>query len=203
MGSIRLTPRRRPDERWRRDSKSTAGSCSGATGKSPLINSLQILYRPLIDRAANYLVSRPKLWNQGSGVKFGLVTEIILNFAWALCALGLILLWARAGISGGGSRRTQILALTMVVMLLLPVISLSDDLMAMQSPAETDTCLRRTLHPGEGHPSLIPHSMAMPAQFCQAPSIDGVSQEAVQTYRLAPPSTSLIRSLDSRPPPQV
>lgn len=129
--------------------------------------------------------------------------EIILNLAWALCALGLILLWTRVGVSDAGSRRTQILALGMVVMLLLPVISLSDDLMAMQSPAETDTCLRRALHTDEGHPSVIPHSMAMPAQFCTAPLIGGVSQEAVQTYRLAPPPTSLIRSLDSRPPPQA
>ena len=131
------------------------------------------------------------------------MTEIILNLAWALCALGLILLWTRAGISGAASRRTQILALAMVVMLLLPVISLSDDLMAMQNPAETDSCLRRSLHTDEGHPSLIPHSMAMPEPLFTALSIHRLSQKSVQTYRVAPPPTLLVRSLDSRPPPHA
>lgn len=129
--------------------------------------------------------------------------EISLNLAWALCALGLVWLWKRAGVSDSGSRKTQILALAMVVLLLLPVISLSDDLMAMQGPAETDTCLRRSLHTDGGHPSLIPHSMTMPTQLCTAPSIGGVSQESVQAYRLAPPPAFLIRPLYSRPPPQA
>jgi len=89
------------------------------------------------------------------------------------------------------------------VLLLLPVISLSDDLMAMQGPAETDTCLRRALHAGEGHPSIIPHSMGMPEPSFTALSIRRLSQKAVQTYRVAPPPTLLVRSLDSRPPPQA
>ena len=131
------------------------------------------------------------------------MTEIILNLAWALCSLGLIWFWRRAGVSDSATRRTQIFALAMVVLLLLPVISLSDDLMAMQGPAETDTCLRRALHAGEGHPSVIPHSMAMPEPLFTALSIHRLSQKAVQMYRVAPPPTLLVRSLDSRPPPRA
>jgi hypothetical protein len=131
------------------------------------------------------------------------VIEIILNLAWALCSLGLIWFWMRVRDSNPASRRTQILALTMVVLLLLPVISLSDDLMAMQGPAETDSCLRRVLHTGEGHPSVIPASMVMPEQVFTSLPTNGFSQATLQTYRLAPPSTFLIRSLDSRPPPQA
>jgi len=97
----------------------------------------------------------------------------------------------------------QFLALGIVVLLLLPVISLSDDLMAMQGPAESDTCLRRALHANEGHPSVIPHSMAMPEQLFAMLAVRGMSQKTVQSYRVVPPQTFLIRSLDSRPPPQA
>jgi hypothetical protein len=133
------------------------------------------------------------------------VTEIILNLAWALCSLGLIWLWIRVGNSGSraSSRKTQFLALAIVVLLLLPIISLSDDLMAMQGPAESDTCLRRAFHAGESHPSVIPHSMAMPEQLFITLSIRGMSQKTVQSYRVVPPQTFLIRSLDSRPPPRA
>ncbi len=34
----------------------------------------------------------------------------------------------------------------MLVMILFPVISVSDDLWSLQNPAETDTCQRRDLH---------------------------------------------------------
>src|ERR1700722_6529340 len=88
--------------------------------------------------------------------------EITLNLAWALCSLALIWFWARSAASGGVPRGMQILALAMVVLLLLPVISLSDDLMAMQGPAETDSSMRRALHPDEGHPSVVPISFALP-----------------------------------------
>jgi hypothetical protein len=133
------------------------------------------------------------------------VTEIILNLAWALCSLGLIWFWTRAGVSGSrsSSRKTQLLALGIVVLLLLPVISLSDDLMAMQGPAESDTCLRRALHANESHPSVIPHSMAMPEELFTTLSIRGMSQKTVQSYRVVLPRTFLIRSLDSRPPPRA
>jgi hypothetical protein len=129
--------------------------------------------------------------------------EIILNLAWVLCALGLFWFWARAGVSDSASRKTQILALGMVVLLLLPVISLSDDLIAMQGPAESDMCLRRALHADESHPSVIPHAMAMPEQLFIALSIGGLPQKTVELPRVMPPQTSFIRSLDSRPPPRA
>ena len=130
--------------------------------------------------------------------------EIILNIAWALCSLGLILLWARGSRSNPVSRRTQIMALAMVVLLLLPVISLSDDLMAMQGPAETDTsCLRRALHSGDLHPSFAAASWAMPAPMLTELPLSGVSQNAFEGYRWIPQQNSLPPSLDSRPPPRA
>lgn len=133
--------------------------------------------------------------------------EIILNIAWVLCSLGLILLWTRCSrpVSKWNSisRHTQVLALATVVLLLLPVISLSDDLMAMQGPAETDTCLRKALHPSDLHPSIASASWALPTPLVTELSWSAVSQFALQGYRLAPRLALLSRSLDSRPPPQA
>jgi len=129
--------------------------------------------------------------------------EIILNFAWALCSLGLILLWARSPQSNPVPRRTQIFALAMVVLLLLPVISLSDDLMAMQGPAETDTCLRRALHSSDLHPSVASACWALPAPVVTGLSWSGFSQDALESYHWIAKPNSLPRSLDSRPPPTV
>jgi hypothetical protein len=130
--------------------------------------------------------------------------EIILNFAWALCSLGLIGFWVRGWRSNPVSRRTQILALAMVVLLLLPVISLSDDLMAMQGPAETDTCcLRRALHACDLHPSVAAAGWAIPAAMLTELSVSGVSQDAPEINGWMARPNSLPRSLDSRPPPQA
>jgi hypothetical protein len=129
--------------------------------------------------------------------------EIILNLAWAACSLALLGFWMCAGESDTASRKTQLLALAMVVVLLLPVISLSDDLMAMQGPAETDTCLRRTFHVDEGHPPVVPHALALPEELFTVLSIGVPSQLALKTYSLVPPATFRTRSLDSRPPPRA
>lgn len=129
--------------------------------------------------------------------------EIILNLAWAVCSLVLVGFWMRASESDTVSRKTQLLALAMVVVLLLPVISLSDDLMAMQGPAETDTCMRRAFHVDEGHPSIVPHALALPEELFTAVSNGVPSQLALQTYIPVPPTTFRTRSLDSRPPPRA
>jgi hypothetical protein len=129
--------------------------------------------------------------------------EAILNLAWAVCSLGLISLWMRSGSSRTIPRNTQILALAMIVLMLLPVISLSDDLMAMQGPAETDSSMRRVLDNDQGHPSVVPAAMGMPEQIFSAPPTGGWSQDSLQSYNLAPAATFLTRSLDSRPPPRA
>jgi hypothetical protein len=129
--------------------------------------------------------------------------EITLNLAWAACSLALIWFWTQSTAASPVPRRMQILALAMVVLLLLPVISLSDDLMAMQGPAETDSSMRRALHPDEGHPSVVPVSFALPEQVFAALPWSGSSLVVVQNERLASFVPVLTRSLDRRPPPQA
>jgi hypothetical protein len=79
--------------------------------------------------------------------------EFTLNFAWALLAAGMLLLWLRhAGLSNA-SKGTQVAALAMLLLILFPVISVTDDLQVVQNPAEAESCLRRD------HASVLPHSI--------------------------------------------
>jgi len=131
--------------------------------------------------------------------------EILLNLAWAACSLALIWFWIRRRASSPNPvpRRTEILALAMVVLLLLPVISLSDDLMAMQGLAESDSSARRASHLTEGHPPVAPTSFALPVQTFHMLRGSEFAQVSVQKERLSPPSPALTRSLDRRPPPRA
>jgi len=81
--------------------------------------------------------------------------EIILNFAWAALAIFIVCSWLQIEGNGSEDRRRQIVAIAILIAILFPVISVSDDLMAAQNPAETDTCQRRD-HPGDraAHPLL-------------------------------------------------
>jgi hypothetical protein len=129
--------------------------------------------------------------------------EIILNLAWAACSIGLILLWVRVRDSDPSTRRVQLMALAMVVLLLLPVISLSDDLLAMQAPAETDSGARRVTVPSE-YPSVATQPlMSLPEENLAGLLLSGFAQVSVERERLAPHPPVLIRSLDRRPPPQA
>jgi hypothetical protein len=137
--------------------------------------------------------------------------ELILNLAWALVSMALVALWLRGSRLGKtGPRRAgfhraprhiQILALLVVVLLLLPVISLSDDLMAAQGFAETDSCLRRAQDCGCAHPA--PASFALPEEIVADILLSGFSQEILEedsfpaVHRIAP------AALDSRPPPRA
>jgi hypothetical protein len=58
-------------------------------------------------------------------------------------ALALVCLWLRWAPREGFSRRTQLVGLALLILILFPVISVTDDLMAVQNPAETDTSVRR------------------------------------------------------------
>ena len=139
--------------------------------------------------------------------------EIALNLAWGLCSLGLIWFWLRLGAgdrknagkdrSDRLSRRSQFLALGLVLLLLLPVISLSDDLVAAQGLTETDSCLRRATQGDSGHPSVIPTAVALPQEYFMGLMPCGVTQEVFLGYRPIVPAAFVSSALDSRPPPSL
>lgn len=79
--------------------------------------------------------------------------EIFLNFAWAALAAALVGMWLRMGSRTDHSWRSQLIAIAVLIAILFPVISVSDDLMAVQNPAETDNYQRRDhLAPVDVHP---------------------------------------------------
>lgn len=136
--------------------------------------------------------------------------EILLNCVWLLIGVSLITAWSahawRTRASKPDellpSRRLQFTAVLMLVILLLPVISLSDDIAMCTAPRDAERALR--MHdPFDGSqpvPALLPSTMAwMDAVVILLHSGPGrpVEQDALIAIHLA--GTRL--PIDSRPPP--
>jgi hypothetical protein len=126
--------------------------------------------------------------------------ELALNLAWIVLAASMYWLWIGSAPRGGATRRTQFVALVLVVLILFPVISVTDDLTATLNPAETDCCQRRghafsgflsTLHPGLEFvlPTIVPFA-------------PGSSHFAALGNLIAPlVKVPALRSIQTRPPP--
>jgi hypothetical protein len=79
--------------------------------------------------------------------------ELFLNLAWSLVAGTLVSLWLRGEGWNQPDRRRHLIALAVLIAVLFPVISVSDDLLAIQNVSEADNYLRRDhLIPSGSHP---------------------------------------------------
>lgn len=129
--------------------------------------------------------------------------ELALNLVWAATALAMLALWLRMPRHEHATRTRQALCLGVAILLLLPVISLSDDLVAAQTTTEQDVCLRRA-HDGHTHqPHLCStgcaQTAASPFEF-QAPE----SCEILPARQAAACSSrGFLRLPFSRPPPMA
>jgi hypothetical protein len=136
--------------------------------------------------------------------------EILLNCVWLLLGLSLVAAWsARAWRTGTHkadgllpSRRLQFTAVLMLVILLLPVISLTDDIAMCTTPRDAERALR--LHdPFDGSqstPAFLPSSMAWMntlAVLLHTGPRRPVEQDANLVIQLAGTRSPI----DSRPPP--
>lgn len=126
--------------------------------------------------------------------------EIFFNLAWALLAVALLFVWICIEPRSGVQRRLPFIALVMLVVILFPVISISDDLWSIQNPAETDTCQRRDHFVPSFH-SMFPNMQAPPEpMFTQLHlgfsrayvAVEGVSSVV---------DDSLFIAIENRPPP--
>jgi len=79
--------------------------------------------------------------------------ELFLNLAWVGLATLMFSMWLRFAPEAGANRRTQLVALAVLLLVFFPVISVTDDIQAFQNPAETDRCQRRN------HACSAPHSI--------------------------------------------
>lgn len=74
--------------------------------------------------------------------------ELLLNFLWFSLSLTLILTWVRAVRRGDAKQSwSTLIALVLLLVLLLPVISMTDDLVAIDSRTELEHVVRRSEMP--------------------------------------------------------
>jgi hypothetical protein len=131
--------------------------------------------------------------------------ELFLNLAWVVLAALMFCLWLRFSPLTGPQgrivdRRMQFVALAVLIAILFPVISVTDDLQAIQNPAETDSCQRRDHVVSSAH-SIFPAVAALPVPAFAELSF-GILR-FVAPGRLPAPLIDLpaLASIQNRPPP--
>ncbi len=126
--------------------------------------------------------------------------ELVLNLSWAFVAAWMLCAWLRVTPGGERGRHAQFAALAVVILILLPAISMTDDLVAAQNPAEADCCVRRDYN------ASIPHAQNTLMAALPAPAFTGQSFGLVHLGapgRLSAPHVELpaMASIQNRPPP--
>jgi hypothetical protein len=99
--------------------------------------------------------------------------ELTLNLGWALLAIWMLCAWVRMAPRRAMDRRTQFIALAVAILILWPVISVTDDLaIAVQNPAEIDLSAYSVR---KNHDFCSPHSIVPAAAALPAPTFAGLS----------------------------
>lgn len=127
--------------------------------------------------------------------------EIFLNLAWGALSLCIVCTWLHMGRSAGADRRHQIVAMAILIAILFPVISVSDDLMAAQNPAETDSCQRRDHLADSGAHALLAMVSALPPAIFQGVAF---GFHRFSSPRDLPPRVAEcpdLTAIQNRPPP--
>lgn len=126
--------------------------------------------------------------------------EAFLNLAWTLLAIASICAWARFERRTGAARRMPMIALVLLLAVLFPVISVSDDIWAIQNPAEADSCLRRS-HAAACPHCILPPQAAFPPLFLSSANA-GKSEFRAQAQSLLPRfAAPALSPVENRPPP--
>ena len=127
--------------------------------------------------------------------------ELFLNLAGVLIAIAMVCLWLRTAPDSGRDRRMQVVALALLLVILFPTISMTDDLLAIQNPAETDVyvCLDY-LHYSNAHYFLPGAVETMAPVLEEHPS--GFLREAVPgTLPASLMNPPALAPIENRPPP--
>jgi hypothetical protein len=126
--------------------------------------------------------------------------ELALNLVWFVIAALMLLLWTCHAVRNGENNRTQIIALIVLILVIFPVISVTDDLMIAQNLAEAACSQRKDYGRANAHPELFPLPAIYSAIFVEYSS--SVIQIA-SVGRLSTPEIRalVIHSIDNRPPP--
>ena len=130
--------------------------------------------------------------------------ETGLNLVWALLAALMFCIWLRfaplTGPNRGDSRRMQFVALAVLILLLFPVISVTDDLQATQNPAEADSCQRRD-HDCSAPHHIVPAFTALPLPAFAGFSFAYLRLPAPGSLPAPVVANPSMASIQNRPPP--
>ncbi len=126
--------------------------------------------------------------------------EVFLNLAWLLMALILISLWDLFKPQEGDRRANSVIALAMLIVVLFPVVSVSDDLWSVQNPAEADTSLRRDHLDPSAH-AAFPVVLGSPESIFCGLDNTWVFNRVMCQRPLITPQSRLPESIQNRPPP--
>jgi hypothetical protein len=126
--------------------------------------------------------------------------ELFLNLAGALIALAMVCLWLCSTTGSGRERGIQVVALVLLILILFPTISMTDDLLAVQNPAETDVYVRLDHLHSSVH-SFLPVAIAMVVEAVKEPP-SGFLREAVPgTLPASLMNPPALAPIENRPPP--
>jgi len=126
--------------------------------------------------------------------------ELALNLFWALLAALMLCRWAQFAPGSGSTRHRQAVALAMLVVLLFPVISVTDDLQTTQSPAEAECCIRR-IEAATPAPSLLSSLDALPPAECPAVPSRNLGSAFMTLIPVHGFGDSSLHPIQNRPPP--
>ena len=128
--------------------------------------------------------------------------ELALNLGWVLVTVWMVCEWASMAPRTLPDRRSQFVALGVVILILLPAISMTDDLLAARNPAEADCCVRRDQACTNPH-SIVPVTAALPLPANPRIELGFLRMSAPSP--LSPPHArpSVLGSILNRPPPAV
>jgi hypothetical protein len=127
--------------------------------------------------------------------------ELTLNFGWALLALWMLWAWVRMAPQRTSDRRIQAAALAVVILILLPAISMTDDLVAAQNPAEIDCCAGRHQDHAACPHSIIPAVAALPLPCFTGISLAFVGMAGPSNLPSPFVENPSLASIQNRPPP--
>ena len=126
--------------------------------------------------------------------------EFAFNSVWALVAFASLCLWLAIGRRTAADRRLSLIGLVMLVVILFPVISVSDDLWSIQNPAETDSCQRRDHRDLSAH-TPFPASTALPEQARFELMFEFMRADLPRVSILPPIENPAFDPVENRPPP--
>lgn len=126
--------------------------------------------------------------------------ELFLNLLGISVAMAFVCLWLRQASFPGSDRKTQFVALVLLILILFPVISVTDDLLAAQNPAETDSCVRRdyATHGVQPAPQLL---AILPAPLVVAHRFGFLGFAGPDAHPLPTLSAPATAPIENRPPP--